>query len=53
MENVTHLYASNSKEYKMETICDNEIYARESENQLQLGFYYLVLWKRYSKEKKI
>ena len=32
----------NSKEYKVETIRDSAVYARESESGHLLGFYYLV-----------
>ena len=39
-----------SEEYKVETICDSAVYARESEGQLP-GFYYLLSWKGYPAEK--
>ncbi len=39
----------NSKEYKVEAICDSIVYARESEGHLP-GLYYLVSWKGYSEE---
>ena len=39
-----------SGEYKVETIRDIAIYARESKSDHLLGLYYLVLWKRYPKE---
>lgn len=42
----------NSKEYEMKAICDNVVYTRELKGYL-LGFYYLVLWKGYPKEKNI
>lgn len=38
------------KEYKVKTICDSAVYTRESEDYLS-GFYYLVFWKDYLKEK--
>lgn len=40
----------NSKEYKVEVICDSEIYVKESNSGHLLDFYYLVLWKVYHKE---
>ncbi len=39
----------NGEEYEFEAICDNAVYARESEGYLP-GFYYLVLWKSYLEE---
>ncbi len=42
----------NSKEYKVEAICDNAVYAKESDSGHHLpGLYYLVLWKGYPEEK--
>ena len=32
----------NNEEYKVESICDSAVYARESEASHLLGFYYLV-----------
>ena len=40
----------NSKEYKLEAIWNNPTYANKAESHQQ-GLYYLVAWKRYSKEK--
>ncbi len=40
----------NGKKYKFEVIHDSAVYVRESESHLP-GFYYLVSWKGYSKEK--
>ncbi len=40
------------KEYKVEAICDNAVYARESDGHL-LSVYYLVSWKSYPREKNI
>ncbi len=37
------------KEYEVEAIRDNAVYARESEGHLP-GLYYLVSWKGYSEE---
>ncbi len=37
------------KEYEVEVICDNAVYARESEEHLS-GLYYLVSWKTYPEE---
>ena len=41
---------NNSKEYKVEAIWNNAVYATESEGHLP-RLYYLVAWKSYSKEK--
>ena len=51
-ENVTRLNAGNkdNKEYKVEAIWDNIVYANKSESHL-LGLYYLVTWKYYFEEK--
>ena len=38
------------KEYEVEAIRDNAIYAKEADRHL-LGLYYLVAWKGYPKEK--
>ena len=38
------------KDYEVEAICDSEVYTRESECHLP-GFYYLISWKGYPKEK--
>ena len=38
--------ASDNKEYKVESIKDSAVYAKESAGQL-LELYYLVLWKGY------
>ena len=38
--------AGNDKEYKVDGIWDNAVYARELAGQLP-GLYYLVLWKSY------
>ena len=52
-ENVTKLDAGkDSGEYKMEAICDNTVYAKESASHLP-GLYYLVSWKGYLKEENI
>ncbi len=37
------------EEYEVEAICNNAVYAKESEGHLP-GFYYLVSWKGYPKE---
>ena len=39
----------NNKEYKVDGIWDNAVYAKELAGQLP-GLYYLVLWKGYPKE---
>ena len=42
----------NSKEYKDETICNNKVYAKESDSVYHLlGLYYLILCKGYIEEK--
>ena len=41
--------AGNSKEYKMEAIQDIAVYANKAKGYLP-GLYYLVIWKRYTKE---
>ena len=41
-----------NKEYKMETILDSAIYAKEADRQLP-ELYYLVAWKGYPEEKSI
>lgn len=42
-------HTSNKKEYKVEEIWDNAIYARESERHL-LELYLLTSWKSYLKK---
>ena len=48
---VTELNVGDNKggEYKVEAICDNDVYARESAGHLP-GLYYLVSWKSYPEE---
>ena len=41
----------NSKEYEVEAIWENAVYAMESESSHLPGLYYLVAWKDYPKEK--
>ena len=41
----------NNEEYKVESICDSAVYARESEAGYLLGLYYLVSWKGYLVDK--
>ena len=43
--------AGNNKKYKFDSIWDNVVYARESAIGQLLGFYYLILWKGYPKDK--
>ena len=51
IENLTELDAGNdSREYKVEAIWNSTIYARELELGHLQSLYYLVSWKRYSKE---
>ena len=40
-----------SKEYKVEAIWDNAVYANKSESSHIPGLYYLVAWKGYPEEK--
>ena len=41
--------AGNNKEYEVDGILDNAVYAKESAGQLP-GLYYPVLWKGYPEE---
>ena len=43
----------NNKEYELEGICNSAVYARELEADYLSGFYYLVFWKSYPKDKSI
>ena len=45
--------AGNSKEYKMGAIWDSAVYANQLESGHLSGFYYLVVWKGYSKKKNL
>ncbi len=49
METTIELDEVDSEEYKVEAICDNAVYVKESEGHL-LGLYYMVLWKDYPEE---
>ena len=40
----------NNKEYKVKAIKDNAVYVTKSKSGYLQGFYYLVVWKGYSKE---
>ena len=42
--------AGNNKEYKVEAIINNTVYAKDAKRQLP-GLYYLVFWKGYLKKK--
>ena len=42
--------AGNNKEYKVDSIGDSTVYAKELATEQLSGLYYLVLWKGYSKE---
>ena len=47
----TELDAGNdSSEYKVEAICDNAAYIRESKSDHLPRLYYLVSWKDYLEE---
>ncbi len=50
VEIAIELDEGNSKEYKVETICDSEIYAKEFDSGQIPGLYYLVSWKGYLEE---
>ena len=50
---ITEMEAANSKEYKVEAIWDNAVYASKSELGQLPGIYYLVAWKGYPKEENI
>ena len=39
----------NNKEYKVETIWDSAVYAKEADRYLP-GLYYLIVWKGYPEE---
>ena len=39
-----------NEEYKVESICDSTVYARESEASHLPGLYYLVSWKGYPED---
>lgn len=45
-------FEKDSKEYEVEKIHDNKIYALKLESYLP-GLYYLVSWKGYPKEENI
>lgn len=45
--NIIELDIGNNKKYKIEAIYNSMVYAKESKLEHQLGFYYLVLWKKY------
>ena len=51
-KSTTKLDANDNKrgEYKIEAICDSAVYAKKSASHLP-GFYHLVFWKDYPKEK--
>ena len=45
--------AGNDKEYKIKAIINNIVYGQQINNNQMPGFYYLVLWKGYPREKNI
>ena len=49
-KNMTEFETGNSKEYKVETIWNSAVYANKAKSHLP-GIYYLIVWKRYPKEK--
>lgn len=50
MDKTIKLKKNNSKKYKVKTICDSKVYARESDNSHPQSLYYMILWKNYPKE---
>ncbi len=50
VEIATELDKGDSKEYKVEAICDSEVYAKESDSDPLPGLDYLVSWKGYLEE---
>ena len=52
-KNFIELDAGKSEKYEIEAIWDNAVYAEELELGQLSGFYYLVAWKDYPKEKNI
>ena len=53
-KNITELDADNEGgEYKVETICNNAVYAKKLELGHFLKLYYLIFWKDYQKEENI
>ncbi len=50
VETTIELDKGNSEEYKVETICDSKVYAKESDSGQLPSLYYLVLWKDYLEE---
>ena len=49
-KNATELKVGDSDEYKVEAIWDSAVFTKKSELGHLPGLYYLVFWKRYSKE---
>ena len=43
--------SNNSKNYKIEAICDCVVYAKKSKSNYLLELYYLVFWKDYLEKK--
>ena len=41
------------EEYEVEAICDNAVYAKESESGQLPGLYYLIFWKDFPEEENI
>ena len=51
IQTILEVNKSNNKEYKVKTIYNSKVYARESDSGHHLPvFYYLILWKGYSKK---
>ena len=51
--NIIELDTGNNKIYKIDAICNNTVYARESKLSYLLEYYYLIFWKDYLKKKNI
>ncbi len=51
MEIAIELEEGNSEEYKVEVICDSNVYVKELDSGQLPGLYYLVSWKGYPEEK--
>ncbi len=53
VETAIELNEGDNEEYEVKTICDNEVYAKESDCGHLPGLYYLVSWKGYPKKENI
>lgn len=48
---MTEFQADKNKKYKVEEIWNKAVYAKKAIISHLLGFYYVIFWKSYSKEK--